>query len=84
MLLTSPPPESSGRLPRCASFCTNSRFQQQVKVAGHQGPCETGSPALTQNGTQPVEEIISVVIVVEYLPPFDATHDDVMQRSRRV
>jgi hypothetical protein len=33
---------------------------------------------------QPVEEIISVGVVVEDLPPLDAAHDNVMQRSRAV
>jgi hypothetical protein len=53
--------------------------QQQMKMVGDQCPRVTNRFGVLNNGTQPIEKIISVLIVQEYVTAFDTTHDYVVQ-----
>ncbi len=55
-----------------------------MEVVGHQGPCMATGPALSQNGAQPLEEIVPVAVVAKNPAPLDASRDDMVQCSRCV
>jgi hypothetical protein len=53
-----------------------------MKMSGHQGPYKTAGLTFAQNTATPLKQIIAVGAVPENLPAFDASSDNVMQRSR--
>jgi len=53
-------------------------------MLGHHRPCIAGSPALDQDGAQPLEAVAPAAVIVEDIVSLDAPHDDVVQRSRSV
>ena len=53
-------------------------------MIGHQGPGKAGNLALAQNTTKSVQKIIAIGIISENLPTLDTSHNDVLQRTRRV
>jgi len=53
-----------------------------MKMIGHQGPGKAESLALAQNTTQSLRKIFAIGIIPEKLPALDASHHNVVQRTR--
>jgi hypothetical protein len=53
-------------------------------MVGHECPSIAGGAALAQDGAQPFEERVPIVVIVEDLASLDASDDDVVQCSRCV
>jgi hypothetical protein len=57
------------------------RLQQKVEVVGDQGPGKTARSGFCQYLSQPIQKIIPVGVVLEYLPALDTPDDNMMKRS---
>jgi len=55
-----------------------------MKMIGHQGPGKAESLALAQNTTKSFQKIFAIGIIPEKLQSLDASHHDVVQRTRRI
>jgi hypothetical protein len=58
--------------------------KQKMKIIGHQGPSKTARPTVAQNTREPLQKIIAIGVLPEYLPALDPSNDNVMQRSKPI
>jgi hypothetical protein len=62
-------------------YAARTASKQKMGMIGHQRPSITRCPGFWQNSSQPINEIVFVMIVSEYLSALNTADDDMMQNT---